>query len=102
MSANHRPKVSVVLTTKNRLPLLRLAVESVFAARCDRYELELIVVDDGSTDGTLEYLDGIEAKIIRAGGVGMARARNTGMRAATGDFVTLLDDDDVWLPNNVV
>jgi glycosyltransferase involved in cell wall biosynthesis len=101
-NAADRPKVSVVITTKNRLALLREAIASVHSARSERYELELIVVDDGSTDGTLEYLASSEVKVVRAGGVGMARARNQGLNAATGDFVTLLDDDDVWLPNNVV
>src|SRR6187431_2590830 len=47
-----RPTVSVIVTTKNRAPLLREAIESVLFARSDRYTLELIVVDDGSTDET--------------------------------------------------
>jgi glycosyltransferase involved in cell wall biosynthesis len=94
--------VSVIITTKNRAPLLREAIESVYRARSDRYTLELIVVDDGSTDETAEVLSRYPLTMLRTDGVGMARARNLGLHAAKGDFVTLLDDDDMWLPDNVV
>ena len=94
--------MSVIITTKNRAPLLREAIESVFAARSDRYALELIVVDDGSTDETSDVLSRYPVTVLRTTGIGMARARNVGLHAAKGDFITLLDDDDVWLPDNVI
>jgi glycosyltransferase involved in cell wall biosynthesis len=92
----------VIITTRNRAPLLRDAIESVLAARSDRYELDLVVVNDGSTDETERVLGDYSCRVIRTTGIGMARARNEGLRAARGDFVTLLDDDDVWLPENIV
>lgn len=97
------PTVSVIITTRNRVTFLQEAIDSVLAARSSRYALELIVVNDGSTDGTSELLARYPMiKVIDTKGVGMAPARNIGLRAATGDFVTLLDDDDTWLPNNIV
>jgi glycosyltransferase involved in cell wall biosynthesis len=95
------PVVSVIVTTKNRAPLLREALDSVDRARSEHYELDVIVVDDGSTDDTANVVAGYRVKVIRTDGVGMARARNLGLEAATGDFVTFLDDDDVWLPGNI-
>jgi len=93
--------VSVIITTRNRSRYLREAIESVLAVRRQRFNVEIIVVDDGSTDDTPELLKRYPVRQIRTSGVGMANARNLGLRAATGDFVTLLDDDDVWLPNNI-
>jgi glycosyltransferase involved in cell wall biosynthesis len=81
---------------------LREAIESVLRARSERYTLELLVVDDGSTDETADVLARYPVTVHRTPGIGMARARNVGLHAAQGDFVTLLDDDDVWLPENVV
>ena len=93
--------VSVIITTKNRSALLRQALESVFAVEQQGFRLEVIVVDDGSTDDTPAVLQAYPVKVLHLNGVGMARARNAGLRAAQGDFVTLLDDDDVWMPNNI-
>lgn len=93
--------VSVIITTRNRAQYLKEAIESVLAAQGNCFEKELIVVDDGSTDDTAEMLKSYPVTCIRLEGVGMANARNAGLQAARGDFVTLLDDDDIWLPNNI-
>jgi glycosyltransferase involved in cell wall biosynthesis len=96
--------VSVVITTKNRAAFLREAIESVLAVKNQnhpKFDIELIVVDDGSTDETPEVIKRYPVKSFRTTGIGMAGARNMGLHAATGDFFTLLDDDDVWLPNHV-
>jgi len=95
-------RISVIVTTKNRAPLLAEALDSVFAVQGPRVHLEVILVDDGSTDETPDVVRRYPVHHIRTEGIGMARARNRGLRAATGDFVTLLDDDDVWLPNNML
>lgn len=100
--APSRPLVSVIITTRNRSKPLKEAIESVLAARHEAFELELIVVDDGSTDDTADLTRRYPVVYLQAGGVGMARARNAGLHAARGDFVTLLDDDDAWLPGNAV
>src|SRR3954467_686876 len=93
--------VSVIITTRNRSKYLKEAIESVLAVCGRKFDIEIIVVDDGSTDDTPEVLKQYSVVYLRTSGIGMANARNTGLRAATGDFVTLLDDDDVWLPNNI-
>ena len=95
------PKVSVVITTKNRSTQLAEAIESALALDRTRFDLEIIVVDDGSTDDTPEVLQRYPVRVIRTEGVGMARARSIGLEAATGDFFGLLDDDDVWLPTAI-
>src|SRR5437899_1603331 len=82
--------VSVIITTRNRSKYLREAIESVLAVRSQKFDLEVIVVDDGSTDDTPEVLKQYPVVHLRTSGIGMANARNTGLRAAKGDFVTLL------------
>jgi len=96
------PEVSIVLSTYNRLPLLRRSVDSVIAQTFRDWEL--IVVDDGSTDGTREYLEAIEDPRVRPiwlehGGV--TSARNAGLRLARGKWVAFHDSDDLWLPEKL-
>ena len=96
------PLVSVVIPTYNREPMLREAVESVFAQTYANWEL--IVVDDGSTDGTTAYLDalGPRARVIHQAHSGNpALLRNLGIGAATGQYVAFLDADDRWLPSKL-
>jgi glycosyltransferase involved in cell wall biosynthesis len=96
------PLVSVIITTRNRAALLREALESVLKAEKKGFTTEIIVVDDGSTDNTAEVIKAYPVHYIATGGgLGIARARNTGLAAAKGDFITILDDDDLWLPNNI-
>lgn len=96
------PTVSVVLTTYNRLPLLREAVASVIGQTFDDWEL--IVVDDGSTDDTREYLETIDDPRVRPIGLehrGITSARNAGLRLARGEWVAFFDSDDLWLPEKL-
>lgn len=92
-------KVSIYIPTKNRLDLLKRAINSV---RQQTYSnIELIVVDDGSTDGTVDYLhkqlDGGTLKaIFNPESKGACFARNQAILAASGYFVTGLDDDDYF------
>src|SRR5690242_3039148 len=96
------PLVSVIITTRNRAALLQEAIESVLKAEKKGFTTEIIVVDDGSTDTTAEVINAYPVHYIAtAGGLGIARARNTGLAVAKGDFITILDDDDLWLPNNI-
>ncbi len=91
------PLVSVIIPTFNRAWALQEAIDSVLAQ--DYPALEIIVVDDGSTDRTPQllagYADGI--KVIRQANSGVSAARNTGIRAARGRWIALLDSDDIWL-----
>jgi glycosyltransferase involved in cell wall biosynthesis len=97
------PEVTVVIPTRNRWPLLEVAMRSVLAQ--EDVELELVVVDDGSTDETLCRLDvhaDSRLRIIRhESAEGVARARNDGIAAARTPWVAFLDDDDAWAPTKV-
>ena len=94
------PLVSVVIPTFNRAPLLAEALRSVLAQTHTR--IEVLVVDDGSTDDTAAVLRGVPDPRVRyewqpnAGRP--APARNRGIRSASGDLVAFIDDDDLWEP----
>ena len=95
------PKVSVLIATYNRKRLLPKAIESVLKQSLSDWEL--VVVDDGSDDGTeelmLEYCrkDG-RIKYLKGNHVGrIAVVSNRGLRAASGEYVAVLDDDDFWI-----
>ena len=92
------PSVSVVIPTRNGGALLLETLTSVFAQSHPAHEV--LVVDDGSTDDTGRLLAPFEAagrlRVLAQAGAGTAAARNTGVRHATGDFLALLDHDDVW------
>lgn len=99
MSERGTPRVSVVLPTRNRAALVGRAIASVLAQ--SETDLELIVVDDASTDGTPAVLAAIADPRLRLlrreRNAGAAAARNAGLALARGEFVAFQDDDDVWL-----
>jgi glycosyltransferase involved in cell wall biosynthesis len=88
--------VSVILPVHNGEQYLREAVECVL--RQAYRPLEIIIVDDGSTDGTAEVARafGSQVRFLRQDNAGPAAARNLGIRAAGGEFVAFIDADDVW------
>ena len=92
------PSVSVVIPTRNRSALLRRALESVGAQT--RPPKEIIVVDDGSTDDTAQWInvDFPLVHYLRQPHRGVAAARNNGIGAATGEWIAFLDSDDEWRP----
>jgi glycosyltransferase involved in cell wall biosynthesis len=92
-------KISIVIPCYNRGDLLREALASIEAVRNSNL-LEVIIVDDGSTDAaTCSYLDHLVQsspyRILHQPNRGLAAARNTGIRAAQGEFILPLDDDDL-------
>ncbi|MEW6347591.1 MAG: glycosyltransferase [Thermodesulfobacteriota bacterium] len=93
--------VSVVIPTYNRAHLLMRAVESV--RRQTFRDFELIVVDDGSSDGTSELLEGLSADVqsFRHPNRGVAAARNLGIEHSHGELIAFLDSDDEWLPEKL-
>jgi glycosyltransferase involved in cell wall biosynthesis len=94
------PQVSVVVPAYNRVALLPRAIESVLHQTYQ--DFEIVVVDDGSTDGTARSLEGFRDSRIRCVRLsrrgGAARARNVGIRTARGEWIAFLDSDDEWLP----
>jgi len=99
------PLVSAVIPVYNRLPLLREAIASVRAQTHEAWEL--IIVDDGSTDGTAEYLAALAAedprvRVLSMPHVGIVgRLYQQGADAARGDYVAFLDSDDAWHPEKL-
>jgi glycosyltransferase involved in cell wall biosynthesis len=93
--------VSAIVPTKNRSRQLRTALASIRAIEGPDLQIELIVVDNGSTDDTEHVAQEFDARFLRAAQPGAAAARNVGLEAATAEFVAFLDDDDAWLPEHV-
>jgi GT2 family glycosyltransferase len=89
---------SVIIPTYNRLELLREALASVRSQRFVDYEI--IVIDDGSTDGTAEALaeEGNRLRVLVQPNCGPGAARNRGAQTARGDYLAFLDSDDLWFP----
>ncbi len=97
------PLLSVVIPTRNRAQLVRDAIRCAHAQR--EGEVEVIVVDDASTDSTAELLDrefGDGIRLLRLEHRrGPGGARNAGARLARGELVSFLDSDDIWLPGKL-
>jgi glycosyltransferase involved in cell wall biosynthesis len=96
------PRVSVIVPVYNRPVFVKQAVDSALAQDCPG-GFEVIVVDDGSTDETPDVLAsfGAAIRVIRQKNGRVARARNAGMSAARGEYVALLDSDDIWMPGKL-
>lgn len=95
------PLVSVIMPTYNRGVQLMAAIESVLAQTYPA--VQLIVVDDGSTDDTSQRLEQVRGRvtILSQSNQGQAAARNLGLQASNGTFITFLDDDDVIFPTKI-
>jgi glycosyltransferase involved in cell wall biosynthesis len=100
-NGNRKPLVSCILPVFNCERYLAEALDSVFAQ--DYRPLEIVVVDDGSTDGTpaviAAYSDRLRA--IRQDNAGPSAARNQGIRIARGEFIAFIDADDRWHPQKL-
>lgn len=95
--------ISVVLALYNGVDYVRGALDSI--AQQTTAPLEVIVVDDGSTDGSAALVQSISMpvpiRLIRKGNGGQSSARNVGIRAARGDYVAFIDQDDEWRPTHL-
>ncbi len=92
------PRVSVIIPTYNHARYVGEAIQSALAQDYD--DLEIIVIDDGSTDNTRQVVAQFDHRVryIWQENKGLSGARNTGIHAARGDYIALLDADDCWLP----
>jgi len=99
------PQVSVVIPVYNAIKFLRETLGHVFAQTFKDYEV--VVVDDGSTDNSVSVVEEIAeryarpVRIISQANQGAAAARNTGARAAQGQYLAFLDADDIWYPQKL-
>lgn len=105
MEANAQPLVSIIIPTYNYGAHIAEAIESCL--RQTHPNLEIIVVDDGSTDNTAEAVAALSAtnpgriRYLRQDNAGAAAARNRGMAEARGEFITFLDSDDLLTPDAI-
>jgi glycosyltransferase involved in cell wall biosynthesis len=99
------PRVSAIVPAYNAAAYLAEALDSALAQTYS--SLEIIIVDDGSTDSTAAIADGYAAaypgrvRVIHQANAGLPGARNTAIAAARGELLALLDADDVWLPGHL-
>lgn len=95
------PKISVVVPCFNAEKYIGIAIESVLAQRWPN--LEIVVVDDGSSDGSVELIRERfpVVRLIQQTNQGVAAARNNGISHAKGDWIAFLDADDYWLPGKL-
>ena len=96
--------VSIIIPIYNAEESIKACLESIFAQDYQRFEV--IAIDDGSTDGTPAVLDNCKqadgrVKVIRQMNAGVSAARNRGIDASSGDYVTFVDCDDTLLPNHI-
>ncbi|MBI3616099.1 MAG: glycosyltransferase family 2 protein [Candidatus Omnitrophica bacterium] len=96
-----RPTVSVIIPAYNKARTIRAAVRSVLEQTFT--DLEILVVDDGSTDETPVRIQGLSPRVryFRQDRQGVSEARNRGIREAQGEIVAFLDGDDLWLPEKL-
>ena len=93
--------ISVIIPAYNNGKFICRSIDSVLAQTCPADEI--IIVDDGSTDNTAEVVQsyGSKVKFIQQDNAGASAARNTGIEAAQGEWIALLDADDEWLPDKL-
>lgn len=91
--------VSVIIPTYNRASVLKRAINSVLNQTYKN--IELIIIDDGSTDETQELLDQLNLESIKTTNGGVSKARNLGIQQAQGKWLAFLDSDDEWLPEKL-
>lgn len=93
--------ISVIIPTYNRAHLLPITLQSVLAQTYTDYEI--IVIDDGSTDDTAQVMTKYpKVKYIKHDrNLGVSEARNTGLKAANGDYIAFIDSDDIMLPDKL-
>jgi len=99
MSVAPTPRVSVIVPVYNGAATLGDSIESI---RAQDVDVEILIVDDGSTDDTPRIVDAMSDVIsVRQPNAGPAAARNSALPLVRAPFVSFLDDDDVWLPGKL-
>jgi glycosyltransferase involved in cell wall biosynthesis len=102
MDRNRIPEVTVLVAAYNGMPYLRELVDSVL--RQTFRDFQLLIVNDGSTDGTEQYLNSLSddrIRLVHQENRGQGAARNVGLALCESEFVAITDGDDVVLPNRL-
>jgi glycosyltransferase involved in cell wall biosynthesis len=96
-------KTSIIIPTFNKLPRLKLCLQSINIQTIDKADLEIIIIDDGSDDGTVDYIKNYstkyELKYYFQKNKGRASARNKGIELADGHLLVFIDDDMIFNKN---
>ncbi|MBT4289845.1 MAG: glycosyltransferase family 2 protein, partial [Deltaproteobacteria bacterium] len=95
-----KPLISVIIPTFNRKQNVINAIDSVLTQTFD--DFELIIIDDGSTDGTDVEIDTKYSKVlkyVKTDNLGVSHARNIGVEVSQGEYIAFLDSDDIWHQN---
>lgn len=99
-------KISIIITTYNSADYIQETLDSILKQNGagKKFDLEIIVVDDCSTDGTQEILAERDVKFVSTGqnSGGPNKGRNIGLKEAAGQFICIVDHDDQWLPNKLL
>ncbi len=96
------PYFSAIIPTYNRKPFLKKAIDSVLSQTFS--DIEIIIIDDGSTDGTKEFISNYRDRRIiykYQKNHGVSKARNEALKIARGKYIAFLDSDDWWLPGKL-
>lgn len=96
------PKFSIIIPNYNKGTLIKNCLNSVFKQTINRDEYEVIVIDDGSTDNSLEVIKDFDVISLKSNRLGAGGARNKGLDIAKGEYVILLDSDDFFASNTVL
>jgi glycosyltransferase involved in cell wall biosynthesis len=94
----YKPLISVIIPCRNGINYLAEAVSSIHRQNLD---VEIIVVDDGSTDNTVVFAQSLNCTVVSIPASGLSAARNVGIRTAKGDYLMFLDHDDVLIDNSL-
>lgn len=90
------PKFSIIIPNYNKGKLIKNCLDSIFNQNIARDKYEVIVIDDGSTDNSLEFIDEYDITLLKSNRLGAGGARNKGMEIAKGEYIILLDSDDFF------
>jgi glycosyltransferase involved in cell wall biosynthesis len=99
-----KSRCSIIIPSRNCINYLPTALNSIAAQMYN--DLEVIIADDGSTDGTADWVAALgeqrfQLKLISTGGIGPSRARNAAIEVASSDVIAFLDADDIWWPGKI-
>lgn len=97
-----KPKFSIIIPNYNKGKLIKTCLDSIFSQNISRDKYEVIVIDDGSTDNSLEFINKYDVILQKTNRLGAGGARNKGFEIAQGEYIILLDSDDFFFDENVL